>query len=365
MTENSVGRRAPVTDTMDDTTPRRARPRPPGRVTVADVARAAGVSTASVSRVLNNSGRVADALRQRVIEASESLGYLPDAAARALASDHSQTIGAIIPTLENRSFAICVDGLQRRLDAAGYTLLLANSAYDPDKELRAVKELIGRGVDGLMLVGALRDPKIYDLLRSKGVPFVNTFTLTNDAQRPCVGFDNRAAARRMAEYLLDLGHREFGIIAGVTRDNDRALARLAGVRDALTERGLALPQERLIERPYRIVEGQYGLRALLACRRRPSVVVCGNDVLAFGALIEAQAAGIPVPDQLSVAGFDDVDFAAHLNPPLTTVRVPLDDIGARAGDFLVARIQGRAAPVINEVPSSLIVRGSTSVPAPP
>lgn len=362
MTETSAERPTLVADAIDDATPRRARPRQPGRVTVADVARAAGASTASVSRVLNNSGRVGEALRRRVMDASESLGYLPDAAARALASDHSQTIGAIIPTLENQSFAICVDGLQRRLEAAGYTLLLAHSGYDLDKELRAVKELIGRGVDGLMLVGALRDPKVYDLLRSKSVPFVNTFTLTNDAQRPCVGFDNRAAARRLAEYLLDLGHREFGIISGVTRDNDRAMARLAGIRDALAARGLALPQERLIERPYKIVEGQYGLRALLAGGRRPSVIVCGNDVLAFGALIEAQAAGIAVPDQLSVAGFDDLDFAVHLSPPLTTVRVPQDEIGARAGDFLVARIQGRAAPVINEVPSSLIVRGSTGVP---
>lgn len=362
MSETPPKRPPPLAKVTASLAPRRARPRPPGRVTVADVARAAGVSTASVSRVLNNSGRVAEALRQRVIEASETLGYLPDAAARALASDRSQTIGAIVPTLENQSFAICLDGLQRRLEAAGYTLLLATSGYDPSKELRAVKGLMGRGVDGLMLVGALRDPKVYDLLRGKGVPFVNTFTLTADARRPCVGFDNRAAARRLAEYLLDLGHREFGIIAGVTRDNDRAIARLAGLRDALTARGLALPQERLIERPYKIVEGQYGLRALLTCQRRPTVVVCGNDILAFGALIEAQAAGLSVPNQLSIAGFDDADFAAHLNPPLTTVRVPLDEIGARAADFLVARIQARAAPVINEVPSSLIVRGSTSVP---
>jgi len=350
---------------MDDAPRRRARSRPPGRVTVADVARAAEVSTASVSRVLNNHDRVGEALRRRVMDASERLGYLPDATARALASDRSRTIGAIVPTLENQSFAICVDGLQRRLEAAGYTLLLANSGYDPDKESRAVKELIGRGVDGLMLVGALRDPKVYDLLRGKGVPFVNTLTLTDDVRRPCVGFDNRAAARRLADYLLDLGHREFGVIAGVTRDNDRAMARLAGVRDALTARGLALPQERLIERPYKIGEGQYGLRALLVCQRRPTAVVCGNDVLAFGALIEARAAGISVPEQLSITGFDDADFAAHLNPPLTTVRVPLDDIGARAGDFLVARIEGRAAPVINEVPSSLIVRGSTGVPPAP
>lgn len=362
MSGTSTDQRPRGASATDDAPRRRSRARPPGRVTVADVARAAGVSTASVSRVLNNRSRVGTALRRRVMDASERLGYLPDATARALASDCSKTIGAIVPTLENQSFATCVDGLQRRLEAAGYTLLLASSGYDPTKELRAIKELIGRGVDGLMLVGALRDPTVYDLLRGKGVPFVNTLTLSEDAQRPCVGFDNRAAARRLADYLLDLGHREFGIIAGVTRDNDRAMARLAGVRDALTARGLALPRERLIERPYKIVEGQYGLRALLAGRPWPTAVVCGNDLLAFGALIEAQASGIAVPEQLSIAGFDDADFAAHLNPPLTTVRVPLDDIGARAGDFLVARIEGRAAPVINEVPSSLIVRASTGMP---
>lgn len=339
---------------------RRARRRPagPDRVSARDVARLAGVSVATVSRVLNASGPVADKVRRQVVAAVEALGYTPNAAARALVRSRSETIGAVVPTLENASFAIAVEALQARLRAAGYTLLLASSGYDSANESTQVRTLLGRGVEGMVVVGGNHDAEIEQLCAARGVPLVQTWTLRPDA--PCVGFDNRAVGRQLADYLLDLGHRHIGVIAGVTRGNDRAAARVAGIAEALAARGLALAREHLIERPYRIAEGQIGLRALLASEPRPTAVICGNDLLAFGALLEARKHGIAVPGELSIAGIDDLEFAAELDPPLTTLRVPAAEIGRRSAEYLIDRLEGRTVAAVTEVATSLIVRGSTA-----
>lgn len=344
-------------------TRRRARRRPagPDRVSARDVARHAGVSVATVSRVLNASGPVADKVRRQVVAAVEILGYTPNAAARALVRSRSETIGAVVPTLENASFAIAVEALQARLRAAGYTLLLASSGYDSANESTQVRTLLTRGVEGVVVVGGSHHAEIEQLCAARGVPLVQTWTLRPDAA--CVGFDNRAVGRQLADYLLDLGHRHIGVIAGVTRGNDRAAARVAGIAEALAARGLALAREHLIERPYRIAEGQIGLRALLASEPRPTAVICGNDLLAFGALLEARKHGIAVPGELSIAGIDDLEFAAELDPPLTTLRVPAEEIGRRSAEYLIDRLEGRTVATVTEVATSLIVRGSTA-PAP-
>lgn len=340
---------------------RRQRRRPKaGGVTAVDVAALAGVSVASVSRVLNGSGNVGSAVRQSVLDASEELGYQPHAAARALASRRSRIIGVVVPTIENPNFAKGVETLQRHLAAAGYTTLLASSGYDAGREAAHVRTLVAHGVDGVMLIGGKHQPDLLAFLDARNIPHVNAWVL--DGRMPSVGFDNQQAAYRAASYLLDLGHRDIGVIAGLTKGNDRAAARVAGIRQALSERGLGLPQERLIERSYRIVDGQIGLRALLEQPRRPTAIICGNDVLAFGALLECQARGITVPQSLSICGFDDLEFASQLQPPLTTIRIPADEIGTRAAECLLSAIDGRTVPRNVEVPISLVVRGSTAPP---
>jgi LacI family transcriptional regulator len=172
-------------------------PRPSANtVTVREVAEAARVSMATVSRVLNGNTSVDRALCKRVTAAARRLGYIPHAAARALASQRSRTIGAVIPTLENINFAIGVAALQRRIAEAGYTLLLGSSNYDLKEELRQVKALAAHGVAGMMLVGARHAAGLYELLQAKKIPFVNTWVL--DSGHPCVGFDNREIGRALA-----------------------------------------------------------------------------------------------------------------------------------------------------------------------
>lgn len=333
------------------------------RVRVEDVAAAVGVSGATVSRALNRSGPVSEKIRKRIEQTVEKLGYVPNGAARALASDRTRSIGIIIPTLENSNFAITAEGVQRFLNDTSYRVVLATSDYDPEREWAQIQSLVSHGIDGIILVGAQRDRMVEEFLAARRIPFVVTWTLARRSI-PSVGFDNAEAARRLATHLLDLGHRQIGVIAGLTHNNDRAAARLEGIRHALRERGLAVPRAMLIERPYRIAEGQLALRALLEAPQAPTAIVCGNDQLAFGALIECARRRIAVPRQLSVVGFDDLEFASQIVPALTTVRVPADEIGRRAAEYLLATLAGRSGPQTIEVAVDVVVRESSGPPRP-
>jgi LacI family transcriptional regulator len=331
-------------------------------ITLDDVAEAAGVSPATVSRVLNRPSGVRESLRVRVQEAVTRLGYVPHGAARALASRRSNTVGAIIPTLDNAIFAKGIDALQRRLNAAGFVLLLASTEYVRERELTELDALIERGVDGIMLIGANHDPALYARLAAKGMPYVNTWAYDPDAEHPCIGFDNQRAAMRVARHLLDLGHRRFAMIAGVARHNDRATQRTAGVRAALAARDVVLPPDRLLERPYDVGEGRAAMRLLMRSPDPPTAVICGNDVLAIGAVLECLAIGIEVPGRVSITGFDDLDLASHLVPPLTTMRVPCAAMGRLAAEYLINRINGQHTIPALELEAELILRSTTAPP---
>ena len=203
---------------------------------LADVARRAGVSTATVSRALNQPHAVTAELRDRVHAAVDALGYVPHGPARALASRRSNTIGAVVPTIDNAIFARNIQSLQARLFEAGRTLFLASSDYDYAREQREVQSLVERGIDGLILVGEQRNQAVYRLLENKRVPYVTTWIFHEDSPHPCVGFDNHQAAYQVASYLLDIGHRDIAMVAGIREGNDRAAAR-APVRWAPLRRG--------------------------------------------------------------------------------------------------------------------------------
>jgi LacI family transcriptional regulator len=330
--------------------------------TVEDVAVAAGVSTATVSRVVNGSGPVRAALREKVEAAVAALGYVPNAGARAMMLRRSGTVGAIFPTVDNAIFAKAIDALQRRLAEAGLQLLLATSDYDPEIEARQAASLLTCGVDALVLCGTGQDADLLQRLRQRGVPVVHVMSWPAPPGLAAVGFDNRRAMGQVVRYLLDLGHRRIAMLAGLTRANDRAAARVAGVRDALQAAGLDLPPAYLVERPYGLGPAREGLRALLRAQPAPTAVVCGNDVLAFGALLEAQKLGVEVPAQLSIVGFDDLELAAHVQPALTTVRVPAEALWRRAAERVIDALRGDETPRENEFEVALVVRGSTAPP---
>ncbi|MEY2609293.1 MAG: LacI family transcriptional regulator, partial [Verrucomicrobiota bacterium] len=218
--------------------------------------------------------------------------------------------------------------------------VITTSDYRLDSELEQARILLERGIEALVLVGDEHDPKLYRLVADQEVPYINTYVYKPEQRHACVGFDNRLAGRKLANHLIDLGHRTIGMIGGISYHNDRARERILGVREALLENGLELPDQLLTEKPYDIASGREALRYILGASRRPTAIVCGSDVLAFGALAECQAIGLRVPDRLSIVGFDNLEFYSHLTPPLTTIEIPAEKMGERAADFLVRQLAG-------------------------
>jgi LacI family transcriptional regulator len=332
----------------------------PARVKLADVARTAKVSLATASRALNQPEIVRAAIRQRVEDAVQLLGYTPDRMARALSSGRSHIVGAIVPTLANAIFADGVEALQDSLSARGYTLLLANSRYDPHRELQQIRAFLEHGVDGLVLVGDSFAPEVLPLIRQHGVPLVTTYVCTSKSGIPAVGIDNGQATHKMTRYLLELGHREFGIIANTALPNDRSKARLEGMQLALAEGGIRLAADRVVEVAMpSIAYGRRALGSLLTACSGITAVLCTNDAVAVGALSEARRIGRSIPRDLSIVGFDNIEIAAESDPPLTSVDVPANEIGRLAAEFLVSAIEGKHIPRETKLAASLIVREST------
>jgi LacI family transcriptional regulator len=331
---------------------------------IEDVARVARVSTATVSRVLNKPDSVREILRNRVIETVAVLGYVPHAGARALKLQRSGTVGAIFPTVDNAIFAKAIDALQQRLADSGLQLLIATSGYSVETEAQQAMNLVMRGADALALCGVGQSPALFNFLRQRELPVVHAMTYPPPPGLICVGFDNARAIGQAVRYLLDLGHHRIAMLAGITWDNDRASARVAGVRDALEVAGLGLQPQYMVERKYSLAEAREGFRMLMSAVPAPTAILCGNDVLAFGALLEAKTMGIVVPNALSIVGFDDLEMARHIQPSITTLHVPTKHMWQTVGDRLIAALSNMPVQTATEVEVELVVRDSTGQ-APP
>lgn len=329
----------------------RARPR------LADIAAAAGVSLATASRTLAQPEIVSAATRERVRAAALRLGgpqalIDPRGAGRGVA--------AIVPTLDNAIFSRALQAMQTTLAEAGHSLLVASCDYHPETELAVLRDLLARGVEGLILVGAQRPPEAWEMLEAARIPVILTFS--GDPRFDGVVVDNREAGRLAARHLIGLGHVRLGMVCGARRHNDRQRERAEGVRDALKDAGLDLPEWRLVEQAFTLAGGRSGCSALLSLAEPPTAIVCGIDHLAVGCLVEAQARGLQVPHDLSVVGIDNLEMAAHLSPALTTVHVPTARIGEAAARAVLARLNAGAPGGRVELPIELVVRQSSAPP---
>lgn len=326
--------------------------------TLHDVAAAAGVSTATVSRCLNFPDKVAPATREKVSEAIAQLGYSPNFGAKVMAARRTRTIGAIIPTMENAIFARGLQAFQEELRLHGYTMLVATSSYDPAREAEQVRALIARGADGLLMIGHARDAETDKFIATQGVPALVTWAYAPGQTHPSVGFDNAAAMRAMARTVLDEGHTKLGFITAKTENNDRATARLAGINDAIKAAGLPATTLTVIETHYTIEEGANAFRRLMSMTDHPTAVLCGNDVLAVGALRAAHEMKVAIPQDVSIVGFDDIELAQVATPPLTTVHVPHREMGQIAARTLIAMLEDGAKPVSIALDTTIIRRGT-------
>ena len=330
-------------------------------VRLSDVARVARCSAATVSRVLNAPESVNRDARLRVEAAVRELGYTRNGAARALRSRRSQMVGVILPTLRQAIYADFVGTLQDDLARENYALVVTTSDYAPDRELFQARLLVERGIDGLVLVGHTHRAELYALLQNQDLPFLTTYTFWPALEHPMVGFDNFAAAGSVVDHLHGLGHRDFAVLAGCRRDNDRVEQRIAGVVARLAALGLALPPEGLVEQELSIEGGRRGVGRLLDAGR-PTALICTGDVLAYGALIECRARGIDVPGRLSVVGYDSLPSSAHVLPALTSLEIPADEMARRAAAYILARLSGRNPPARYEIKPRLILRDTTAPP---
>jgi LacI family transcriptional regulator len=332
------------------------------KAVIADVADASGVSSATVSRVLNTPEIVTPEVRERVWRALRSLDYLPHGAARALRSRRTRSVGVVVPTLGLSIFARGVEALQSRLAELGYRLLVANSQYDLEKEALEIQALLEQGIDGLVLVGNEHLPEARSLVRRYDIPVVITFVHEAAEDLPAVGFNNLASAYEMTAYLVGIGHSQFGVITSPVAANDRIRARRDGIFRCLRDNGLSLDPASLVEVPYLVEAGREALRRVMSAAPQTTAVLCTTDVLAIGAVAEAKRLGIDVPGRLSVAGFDNLEFASYLDPALTTVTIPAEEIGRTAADRLLDVFAGKQPPQATEIPALLAIRASTAPP---
>ena len=327
-----------------------------------DVARVAGVSTATVSRAMNDPDLVSEELRTRINSVIRHLGWVPSGTARALATRKTGTIGAVFPTLTQGDFPRAIQALQHELSQGGYTLLLACSEYKADQEYQQVRKLIERGVEALILVGEAHHSDLSQLLEKKRIPYVNTFVYNPASHGTCIGPDNRKALYEMTNYLVSLGHKDFGVVAQSAANNDRAEARLQGIRDALAEKSIAIQPRHFAQGFWGISEGRQLFRRILDKKPWPTAVLCGNAYLTIGALLESQQMGIDVPGEMSIVGYDDVEIMAEMPIPITTVRVRSDEVGRRAARLLIAKLEGRTVDLEFECDAEIIVRLSSGPP---
>jgi LacI family transcriptional regulator len=269
-------------------------------------------------------------------------------------------IGAVIPSLSHQNFSNVIEALQAELSDAGYTLLLGFAAFSRDRELTQARKMIERGVECMVLIGEDHSPLLYQTLMEYKIPYVVTYTNGRDPANKCVGFDNYEAYGQLVQHLLDLGHRQFAIIAQRTDDNDRVRQRVEAARDTLAAKGIAIrPQHYVQAENWSINYGRTAFRKIWETERKPTAVICTNDYLAAGAVFEATKLGIRIPEELSIAGFDDIELAQNTEPPLTTVHVPDYKMGKETARFVIALLAGEDSPEPPNIVAELIIRGST------
>lgn len=310
-----------------------------GRVTLADVAKRAGVAAMTASRAITQPDLVSSELRNRVEQAVRELGYVPNRAARALASAQSKVIAVLVPSLSNAVFTDVLAGIQDVLDADDYQLLIGNTRYSDAQEEKLLSVYLQSNPDGVLLSGLKQSKRVQQMLQGSRVPTVSMMDLSDDPQQMSVGFSQQQAGFTITRYLLDKGYRKIGFI-GAQLD-ERTLKRLDGYRQALGAAGLhEARRELLVKDPSTIALGAELLGRMLAVAPDCDAVFCCNDDLAHGAIYQCQRRGIAVPAQLAVCGFNDLPASAWMNPSVTTIATPRYRIGFEAATLLRSVIRG-------------------------
>ncbi|HZH53071.1 MAG TPA: LacI family DNA-binding transcriptional regulator [Microvirga sp.] len=351
-----------------DGTERKGRSRSDGtpvRATrIQDVARLAEVSTATVSRALASPDRVSPEARARVLEAIARTGYVPNPAARSLRSQKTFMVLVVLPDLANTFFSKILRGIEETLFEAGYGMIIGDLDGSPEKEAHFAAFTAAGRVDGAILLNG----HLFGQNRAgKGtpakvnIPLVALCEAIPGADIPQIEVDNRDAARRMTQHLASLGHRRIAYVSGPA-DNVLEHERFRGYREGLAAEGLSFDPSLVVPGDYTLESGVKAGETLVSRHERPTAVFCTSDEMAIGLVRTLHSAGMSVPEDMSVAGFDNIEFAAAAQPALTTIHQPRRELGQAAASVLVDLLQGREAPKRIRLKTELVIRDSVAAP---
>ncbi len=329
--------------------------------TIKDVAKTAGVSTTTVSHVINKTRFVSEKLRERVNQAITELNYQPYGLARSLRKKQSGAIGIVIPDNANPFFAEVVRGVEDTCFDNGYSVFLCNSDGEPTKERNYLNLLVEKGVDGLVLVSTGDDREAMRLLENREIPKVIVDREISGLHMDSVLVNNKQGGYDAAKHLMELGHRNIGCITGPSNVTPSGL-RIKGFRKALEESGLRLDERMVVTGDFKSEGGREGFKKLMRGAVVPTAIFACNDMMAIGALNAARELGVTVPERVSLVGFDDIALASLVIPNLTTVAQPKYELGETGAELLLKRIDDRERPETGIVLETRLIKRDTCEP---
>jgi len=325
------------------------------------VAKAARVSASTVSRSFNHPDLVKPATRKKIDAAVRRLGYIRNRAAQTIHGIRSGTIGLIVPTVDQAIFAELIQSFSEAVENLGFTILLASHGYSLEREYALTRKMLEHRVDGIALIGIEHSDDTYELLAQQKPPALLLWNHALDAPLPCIGSDNYRAGQLIGRHVADLGHVDIASIFPPLDGNDRASLRMKGVADALQNVGIEIRDEWRLETPYSVAAAKLSASSLLTNRERPTAIICGNDVLAWGALHALSHQRLDVPSEMTVTGIGDFNGSSAFEPSLTTVRIPARTIGKKGADAIVRLITSSGDEDVDAlVEPELLVRGTSS-----
>ena len=332
---------------------------PEKRPSLGLVAKLSGVSPSTVSRILNDTAKVSDSKREAVLRVIEETGFRPNLAARALAGGRAMSIGVLTQYIDSPFYGEAIRGIEEVLASEDYTALFASGRGDRGLERERLTMLRERNIDGLIVLSSTLEDKELEELAGE-LPVVLTGRATLNQELTSIGFDNLGGGATALGHLADLGHTIIAVIDGP--DDPDAALRMEGIRSECVERGIDLDPARIEVGDFNELGGYQAMVRLLEKRLDFSAVIALNDQMAYGAMLALSEAGLSVPNDVSLVGFDDLPHSAYTVPPLTTISQPVHMIGAMAASTVLAMVAGYQQSVRQSVAASLILRKSTMVP---
>ena len=327
-----------------------------GRLDIRTVAAAAGVSVATVSRVMNKLPSVDAQLSRRVWEAVHQLGYVPNTQARALVSGRSKLLGVIISDITNPFFPELIQGFEDKAIDVGYETLIGSTNHDLQRMHHCVQRMLERQVEGVAVMTFGLEEPLLERLSSEGIPMVFVDVAPRKKNVSIIHVEYEQGIRQAVQHLAALGHRRMGYITGPPRLHS-AQARLKAFLTATERIGIRVPELCIVHGDHTAEGGSRGMEHLLSLKQRPTAVMCSNDVSALGAMRAIARAGLSIPADISLIGFDDIKIAEYVLPPLTTIRMPGRDLAASA---VYALLNPGSSP--KQVETTLVVRQTTAIP---